>query len=169
MPGRRTTREDGPDRPDAAASDGRSTAEVLASLIVNVQAMIAKEIELVGLELKSLVGRKVAAIAALLVGALAAAGVLMLGAITAALALESLFDERWMAWGVVTLGAALVAVILVLVAVRRLAGNWSLSSRRADRTSTNTWLRGLGDEISGRTTDTEGTTGTTGSSEEDRR
>jgi len=172
MPGRRTAREDGPDRPDAATSDGRSTAEVLASLVVNVQALLAKEIELVGLELKSLVGRKVTAIAALLVGALAAAGVLMLGAITAAIALEGVFDERWMAWGVVTLGAALVAVLLVLIAVRRLAGSWSLSSRRTDRTSTNAWLRGLGDEIAGRTKDAEDNTGTTGADggrEEDRR
>jgi dipeptide/tripeptide permease len=89
--------------------DTRSTGEVVASLIVNTQAMVAKEVELLGLELRRMVARKAIAVAMLLVGALAAAGVLMLGAVTAAIALEELFDERWMAWGAVTLGFALVA------------------------------------------------------------
>ena len=160
MPGRRTARGDGADRPSDTTSDGRSTGEVLASLVVNTQALLAKEIELVGLELKSLVARKVAAVATLFVGALIAAGVLMLGAVTAAIALEGIFDERWMAWGTVTLGAAVIAVILVLIALRRLAGSWSLRSRRSDRTSTNAWLRGLGEEITGRSTRTTGTPGT---------
>jgi len=162
MPGRRTAREDGPDRPGDTTPDGRSTGEVLASVVVNTQALLAKEVELVGLELKSLVGRKVTAIAALLVGALAAAGVLMLGAVTAAIALEGVFDERWMAWGVVTLGAAVIAVLLVLVAVRRLASSWSLGARRKDRTSTTEWLRGLSEEITGRAAGTEATSGEDG-------
>ncbi len=152
MPGHRAARQDGPDRPDDTLPEDRSTGEVLASLVVNTQALLAKEVELVGLELKALVGRKVAAIAALLVGALAAAGVLMLGAVTAAIALEGVFPERWMAWGAVTLGAAVLALILVLIAVRRLAGSWSLRSRRSDRTSTITWLRALSREIAGRAT-----------------
>jgi hypothetical protein len=129
--------------------DTRSTGEVVASLIVNTQAMVAKEVELLGLELRRMVARKAIAVAMLLVGALAAAGVLMLGAVTAAIALEELFDERWMAWGAVTLGFALVALIVLAVAARRLAGGWSLSASRKDRTSTGEWLRTLRDELVG--------------------
>jgi hypothetical protein len=148
MPGRRTSRWGGPDRPEDVTSDGRSTGEVVASLVVNTQALIAKEIELLGLELKSLVGRRIAAAAMLLVGALAAAGVLLLAAVTTAIALESVFDERWMAWGTVTLGSALIAIVLVLFAARMFGGSWSPRSRRKDPTSTTEWLRGLSEELS---------------------
>jgi hypothetical protein len=143
MPGRRTARRGGPDRPEGATPEGRSTGEVLASLVVNAQALVAKEVELVGLELKALVVRKITAIATLLVGALAAAGVLFLAAVTAAIALEDVFAERWMAWGVVTLGAALIALVLVLIAAHRLGGSWSPRALRDDATSTTDWLRGL--------------------------
>jgi hypothetical protein len=166
MPVRRTARGDGPDRPDDVTSDGRSTGEVLASLVVNTQALLAKEVELVGLEMKALVGRKVAAVAGLLVGALAGAGVLMLGAVTAAIALEGMFDERWMAWGAVTLGAAAIAIVLVLIAVRRLSRGWSLRDGRSDRTSTNTWLRELGEAL---TDSQSGPTVPAGADEEDSR
>jgi hypothetical protein len=160
MPGRRTARADGSDRSDETAPDGRSTGEVLASLVVNTQSLLSKEVELVGLELRSLVSRKATAVATLLVGAVAAAGVLMLAAVTAAIALEGVFAERWMAWGTVTLGAALIALVLVLIAVRRLGRGWSLRSNRSDRAPTAAWLRDLSEEITGSTgtdtgTDTE--------------
>ena len=129
--------------------DTRSTGEVVASLIVNAQAMIAKEVELLGLELKRIVGRKIAAVALLLVGALAASAVLLLGAATAAIALEATFEERWMAWGVVTLVIAVVAVVLVAVAARMLSRGWTLGSTRRDATTTGEWLRALGDELTG--------------------
>jgi len=130
--------------------DTRSTGEVLASLIVNAQAMIAKEVELVGLELRRTVGRKIAAVVLLLVGALALFAVLLLGAATAAVALEEVLDERWMAWGVVTLGAAVLALVLVAVAGRMLSASWSPRAARRDTTSTGDWLRALGDELGGR-------------------
>jgi hypothetical protein len=129
--------------------DTRSTGEVVASLIVNAQAMIAKEVELLGLELKRLVGRKVAAVAVLLVGALSASAVLLLGAITAAIALEGVFDERWMAWGVVTLAVAALSLLLVLVAAGMLSRGWSPRAARRDATTTGEWLRSLGDELTG--------------------
>jgi len=132
-----------------APMDTRSTGEVVASLIVNAQAMIAKEVELAGLELKRIVGRKVAAVALMLVGALAASAVLLLGAITAAIALEGMFDARWMAWGVVTLAVAVVALLLVIVAARMLARGWSPRGSRRDATSTGEWLRALGEELTG--------------------
>jgi len=155
MSGRRTARGADPSGPDDTASDGRSTGEVLASLVVNTQALVEKEIELVGLELKALVGRKAAAIAMLLVGALVVAGVLLLGAVTAAIALEDVFAARWMAWGAVTLGAALVALLLLAIAAGMLGGSWSLRSRRTARPSTTEWLRGLGSELSGGTPGTD--------------
>jgi hypothetical protein len=148
MPGRRTSRGDGADRPEDVTSDGRSTGEVVASLIVNAQALIAKEMELLRLELRSLVGRRITAVAMLLVGALAAAGVLLLAAVTTAIALEDMFAERWMAWGSVTLGSALIAIVVFLIAARMLGGSWSPRSRRKDPTSTSEWLRGLGEELS---------------------
>jgi protein-S-isoprenylcysteine O-methyltransferase Ste14 len=130
--------------------DTRSTGEVIASLIVNAQAMIAKEVELLGLELKRIVGRKVAAVALLLVGALAGSAVVLLGAVTAAIALEGSFDERWMAWGVVTLAVAVLALVLLLIAARMLSRGWSPRSSRREATTTGEWLRDLGDELTGR-------------------
>jgi hypothetical protein len=130
--------------------DTRSTGEVVASLIVNAQAMIAKEVELVGLELRRLVGRKLAAIAILLVGALAASAVLLLGAITAAVALEGVLDERWMAWGVVTVAVAVIAVVLFGIAASLLSRGWSLGATRRSAGSTGEWLRALGEELTGR-------------------
>jgi protein-S-isoprenylcysteine O-methyltransferase Ste14 len=130
--------------------DTRSTGEVVASLIVNAQAMIAKEVELLGLELKRIVGRKVAAVALLLVGALAVSAVVLLGAVTAAIALEGSFDERWMAWGVVTLAVAVLALVLLLVAARMLSRGWSPRTSRREATTTGEWLRDLGDELTGR-------------------
>ncbi len=130
--------------------DTRSTGEVVASLIVNAQAMIAKEVELLGLELKRIVGRKVAAVALLLIGALAVSAVVLLGAVTAAIALEGSFDERWMAWGVVTLAVAVLALVLLLIAARMLSRGWSPRASRREATTTGEWLRDLGDELTGR-------------------
>ncbi len=149
--------------------DTRSTGEVVASLIVNAQAMVAKEVELAGLEIRRIVGRKIAAVALLIVGALVAFGVLMLGAVTGAVALESVLDERWMAWGIVTLAFALVALLLLIVAARMLARGWSPRATRRDGTSTGEWLRALGQELTGqeptdeeRTADAPGADGASG-------
>jgi hypothetical protein len=129
--------------------DTRSTGEVVASLIVNTQAMVAKEVELVGLELRRLVGRKLTAIAVLMVATISAAGVLVLAAATAAIALEGVFDARWMAWGVVTLASVVVTLVLLGIAARLLARGWSPSAGRRDATSTGDWLRALGSELAG--------------------
>jgi len=74
--------------------------------------------------------------------------VLLLAAVTAAIALEGVFSERWMAWGVVTLSAAFVTLVLFAIAARLLGGGWSPWARRKDPTSAAAWLRGLGDELS---------------------
>jgi len=129
--------------------DTRSTGEVVASLIVNTQAMVAKEVELVGFELRRLVARKLTAIAVLMVGAIAGVGVVVLGAATAAIALEDVLAERWMAWGAVTLAVAAFALILFLIAARTLAGSWSPRARRSARSTPGEWLSGLGKELTG--------------------
>jgi len=157
MPGRGSARADGPG--GSEGPDARSTAEVIASLVVNLQAMVAKEFELVGLELKRIVGRKVAAIALLLVGALTFASVLLLGAMTAAFALEGSFDERWMAWGAVTLATGVLALLLVGIAARLLTRRWAPSAGRRDATSTAAWLRSLTDELTGGPDTTDADTG----------
>jgi len=129
--------------------DTRSTGEVVASLIVNAQAMLAKEVELARLELRRMVGRKVAAVVMLLLGALALVCVLLLAAVTAAIVLEDVLAERWMAWGVVTLGSALVALLLLVFAARTLSRGWSLGASRRAATTTGAWLRELVDELRG--------------------
>jgi len=140
-------RTSGADAAPDGATDMRSTTELLASLLVGAQALVAKEIELLGLELKGIVGRKFAALGLLLVGALAAAGVLLLGAMTAAFALESVFAQRWQAWGVVTLGVLLVTIVLALIAASQLSRGWTPAATRRDVATTATWLRGLGEEL----------------------
>jgi hypothetical protein len=152
MPRRGSAAADGSSEPDA-----RSIGEVIASLVVNTQAMVAKEVELLGLELKRIVVRKVTAVALMLVGALGLASVLLLGAMTAAFALEGSFEERWMAWGVVTIAMSVLALILVAVAAGLLARRWSPRAGRRDATSTTEWLRSLTDDL---TTDV-GAAGTT--------
>jgi hypothetical protein len=131
----------------ADAVDTRPTTEVLASLLVGAQALVAKEIELLGLELKGIVARKFTALGLLLAGALASAGVLLLGAMTAAFALEPVFAHRWQAWGVVTLGVLLVTLLVVAIALGQLARGWTPAATRRDVTTTATWLRELGTEL----------------------
>ncbi len=127
--------------------DVRSTPEVLASFLVNVQALLSKELELFGLELRGIVTRKLTAIGAIITGALTAAGVLGLGAVTAAIALEDVFDTRWHAWGVVTLGLLVVSLLLIGIALSRLAGGWTPKRARRQFSATSTWVRGLADEL----------------------
>jgi uncharacterized membrane protein YqjE len=132
---------------DGSASDERSTPEVIASLAVNAQALLAKEIELFGLELRGIVARKFAAIGLITIGALMTAGVLGLSAVTAAIALEDVFATRWHAWGVVTLAFLALALLLVITAMRLLASAWIPPRARRQASETTTWLRGLGREL----------------------
>ena len=143
---------------DRAATGGpgpdvRSTPEVLASFLVNAQALLAKELELFGLELRGIVARKLAAVGAIMTGALTAAGVLGLGAVTAAIALEDVFDTRWHAWGVVTLAFLVVSLLLLAIAFRLLAGAWTPPRARRQFSATSTWVRGLADESTASTND----------------
>jgi hypothetical protein len=133
-----------------SGQDARSTAEVIASLIVNTQAMVAKEVELVGLELKRIVGRKVAAVAILLVGALVLASVVLLGAMTAAFALESSLRRA-----LDGLGRRHPRDAVLALGPRRDRGTpadpplVAPCGPVATRRSTGAWLRDLGEELTG--------------------
>lgn len=99
--------------------DPRETSEVLTSLVANGQALVAKEFELAKHELTEVVRDKAIAVG-LMVGA-AIFGLLLLGfiGVTAAVAL-SLVLPAWAAWLIVTTIHLLIAVVLVLVAVKLL-------------------------------------------------
>jgi len=139
------SRQDDPSGASRGASDPRSTGEVLASLVVNLQALLAKEVELFGLELRDLVGRKLTGLGLLLTAALAGSGVLMLGAITLGLVLEGSFDTRWHAWGVTTLIFLAVALILFALTARFLGGPWTPTRTGRQLGETRAWLGGLMD------------------------
>jgi hypothetical protein len=140
MAGRKRTSDD-VGRTDEV--DERTTSEVVASLVVNAQALLAKEVELLGLEVRGIVSRKLSAVALLLTTAFLATGVLGLGAVTLAIALEDVFDARWHAWGVVTLILLVVSLVVLLVAGKLLAGPWSPVRTRAQLDRTGTWLSEL--------------------------
>lgn len=141
---RRGKRRDGVGAEDR--TDTRTTTEVAASLIVNVQALLAKEVELLGIELRGIVTRKLAAVALLLTNALLAAGVLGFAAVTLAVALEDVLATRWHAWGLVTLGLLVISVIVLTVAGRLLSGPWSPRRTRAQLDRTGAWLADLAAE-----------------------
>lgn len=144
-------------RSDGSATpteDVRTTAEVLASLVVNVQALLSKQVELLALEVREIVGRKVAALVMLLVAALAGALVVLLGAVTAAVALEDVLDARWQAWGLVALAVLVPALVLIAVAARLLRAPTTPDRTRRELDATGTWLRAM--------TGTDGDASTTG-------
>ena len=121
--------------------DARTTAEVVASLVVNVQALLAKQVELLSLEVREAVGRKVAALVMLVMAVLAGGLVVLLGAVTAAVALEDVLDARWQAWGVVALAVLLPALILIAVAARLMRRPVTPERTRRELDATGDWLR----------------------------
>ena len=125
------------------AEDVRTTAEVVASLVVNVQALLAKQLELLSLEVRAIVGRKVAALVMLLVAVLAGGLVVMLGAVTAAVALEDVLDARWQAWGLVALAVLVPALILIAIAARLLRTPVTPERTRSELDTTGAWLRAM--------------------------
>jgi uncharacterized membrane protein YqjE len=131
-------RSDGATTP---TEDVRTTSEVLASLVVNVQALLAKQLELLSLEVREIVGRKVAAVVMLLVAVLAGGLVVMLGAVTAAVALEDVLDARWQAWGLVALAVLVPALVLIAVAARLLRTPATPERTRRELDATTAWLR----------------------------
>ena len=105
------------DRHVAGGPDERATSEVIASLIATTQALVKKEIEMAKLEVKGILVDKAVAVGSALVAALVALFILGFVGVTAAKALEQVVAP-WIAWAIVTGIYTLVAVVLLLVAVR---------------------------------------------------
>lgn len=99
--------------------DPRSTAEVLRSLVANLQALVKKEIELAKLEITEIVTARLTAVGMFVgVGVL---GLFILGfvGVTGAKALSLVLPE-WAAWLIVTGIYALIAGVLAAIGVRKL-------------------------------------------------
>lgn len=98
-------------------SDDRDTSEVIASLLVNGQGLLKTELELAKLEIKRIVTEKAIAVGLVVFGGVLGLFILAFVGVTGATALM-LVVEPWLAWLIVTGIYTLVAVILLLVAIR---------------------------------------------------
>ena len=104
--------------PDGAGTiDERDTSEVIASLLANGQGLIKTELELAKLELQRIATEKAIAVGLVVAGAVLGLFILAFVGVTGAHALM-LVVEPWLAWLIVTGIYTLLAVILLLVAVR---------------------------------------------------
>lgn len=121
--------------------DARSTAEVLASLVVNTQALVAREVELLGFEVRRIITEKVVALIQLVSAAVAGIVVLALAAVAVAIAIEPLLPARWMAWALVALVTALLSWVVLALAWRRLSRSWLPRRTLASLEETSRWAR----------------------------
>ncbi len=128
--------------PEGAAgpptSDDRDTSEVIASLLVHGQGLIKTEIELAKLEIKRIVTEKAIAVGLVVFGAVLGLFILAFVGVTGANALM-LVVEPWLAWLIVTGVYILVAVILLLVAVRLFKRPVVPEHTKAELETTRTW------------------------------
>jgi hypothetical protein len=129
---------------DGGGEGPRTTAELLASIAVNVPALIAKEVELLGLEVRRITTDKLTALGLLVVAALAGLLVLGLGAVTVARALEAVFASPWVAWAIVTAVVAVLTLGLLAAAARLLQRPWTPVRTAASLRDTAAWARDLG-------------------------
>ncbi len=105
----------GPD--GAGATDERDTSEVIASLLANGQGLLKTELELGKLEVQRIATEKAIDVGLAVGGALIGLFILAFIGVTGAHALM-LVVQPWLAWLIVTGIYILLAVILLLVAVR---------------------------------------------------
>jgi hypothetical protein len=128
-----------PTGPDGAvAPDDREVSEVVASLLVNGQGLVKTEIELAKLEIKRIIKEKAIAIALAGAGALLGLYILAFVGVTGANALM-LVVAPWLAWLIVTAVYTLVAVILLLVAMRLFKRPVVPEQTKAELERTKTW------------------------------
>jgi hypothetical protein len=99
--------------------DPRSTAEVLRSLVANVQALVKKEIELAKLEITEIVTARLTAVGMFVGAAVLGLFILAFVGVTGAKALSLVLPE-WAAWLIVTGIYTLLAAILGFIGVRKL-------------------------------------------------
>jgi len=126
----------GPD--DGPATDDREVSEVVASLLVNGQGLVKTELELAKLEVKRIATEKAIAIGLAAAGALLGLYILAFAGVTAAEALM-LAVAPWLAWPIVTGIYLLVAVVLLLVAVRLFKRPVAPEQTKAELERTKTW------------------------------
>ena len=124
-----------------ADPDPRSTAEVLASVVVNTQALVTREVELLGLEVRRIVTEKTIALVQLVSAAVAGIVVLALAAVAVAIAIEPLLPARWMAWAIVAAVTALLAWTVLALAWRRLSRSWLPRRTLTSLEETSAWAR----------------------------
>lgn len=101
-----------------ARQDPRSTGEVVRSVTTGSQALLRKELELAKLEIAAIVKARAAGIALVSIAGVLGLYILGFAGVTVAVALSGVV-AAWLAWLLVTLGYTLVAVVLVLVAIRK--------------------------------------------------
>ena len=107
------------DPPSFAPGDDRPTSEVMTSLFANGQALVSKEFELAKHELSEVVRDKAIAVGLAVFAAILGLFILGFIGVTGAVAL-SLVLPAWAAWLIVTGIYLLIAVVLVLVAIKLL-------------------------------------------------
>lgn len=134
------TRRTEPPPGENGAVDERTTSEVVASLIANLQALLRTEVELAKLEVTAIVRDKVIAIALAAIAALLGLFILGFVGITAAHAFM-LVVEPWLAWLIVTGIYLLLAVIAMLVAVRLLKRPVVPERTKADLKESADWAK----------------------------
>ena len=103
--------------PADTGGDQRSTTEVLASLIANLQALLKTQLELLKLEIGNIARDKAVAIGLFVGAGLFSLFVLVFAGVTGAAAL-SLVLPAWAAWLIVTGAYLLVGVVLALLGLR---------------------------------------------------
>lgn len=125
---------------EAGVFDQRSTSEVVASLIANVQALFRTEVELAKLEITGIIKDKAVAIVLLIVSAVFGLFVLGFAGVTGANAFMLLVSP-WLAWLFITLIYLLVVLVATLWALRLLKKPSSPERTKAELTETKEWAQ----------------------------
>jgi hypothetical protein len=114
---------------------------VLASLVVNAQALVAKEIELLGLEVRRLTTEKLTALMWLVVALITGLFVMAFLGVTLAKAIEPHVAADWIAWAIVT-GIVTVKLVIAAALSARLASRpWYPKGTLTSLRDTATWAR----------------------------
>jgi uncharacterized membrane protein YedE/YeeE len=126
---------------DAGVFDERSTSEVVASLVTNLQGLVKTEVELAKLEVTGIVKDKAIGIGLALGGALFGVFILAFVGVTGANAFM-LIVEPWLAWLIITGIYTLIAVILLLIAKRLLSKPVVPETTKDEIDLTKDWAKG---------------------------
>jgi uncharacterized membrane protein YedE/YeeE len=126
---------------DAGVFDERSTSEVVASLVTNLQGLVKTEVELAKLEVTGIVKDKAIGLGLALGGALFGVFILAFVGVTGANAFM-LIVAPWLAWLIITGIYTLIAVILLLIAKRLLSKPVVPETTKDEIDLTKDWAKG---------------------------